>query len=647
MSRLAVCIVGAGPRGTSVLERICANYAEVCLPGTGVVVHVVDPFSAGPGSVWRTEQSGHLLMNTVASQVSLFTDESVDCAGPVVSGPSLYDWVRGIDSRALPGALAAEADRLGPDSYPSRSLYGHYLEWVFHRLVATAPDGVAIKVHRSTAVALEDQSDGRQSVRLADGTLLEDLDSVVLALGHCQMAPTEDEAALRGFAVDHALRYVEPSNPADADLSGVMPGEKVALRGLGLNFFDYLALLTEGRGGRFERLRGGLRYVPSGQEPVLYAGSRRGVPHHARGENQKGPAGRHRPRFLTGPQVAQLRDRAQSGQRLTFRGDLWPLIDKEVRTVYYQTLMFTRGDMAAAWAFLRDYVACQRAGTDDDAVLSRYGIDRGQRWDWSGLERPHGDRIFADRAEFGRWLSDYLDRDVAEARLGNVRSPLKAALDVLRDLRNEIRLIVDHGGITASSYRDELARWYTPFNAFLSIGPPLRRIEEMAALVEAGVLRVLGPGMRVVTDSDTPGFLVDATSVLEAPVAVTTLIEARVPDVDLRRAANPLLRSMTAGGQCRAYRMVDEVGGDFDSGGLAVTARPYRLLDAHGSPHERRFAFGVPTEYVHWVTAAGIRPGVGSVTLEDSDAIARTVLALGSVNPSRPSAEPVREGAQL
>jgi hypothetical protein len=36
----------------------------------------------------------------------------------------------------------------------------------------------------------------------------------------------------------------------------------------------------------------------------------------------------------------------------------------------------------------------------------------------------------------------------------------------------------------------------------------------------------------------------------------------------------------------------------------------------------------VPTEAVHWVTAAGIRPGVNSVTLGDADAIARMVLTL-------------------
>jgi hypothetical protein len=67
-------------------------------------------------------------------------------------------------------------------------------------------------------------------------------------------------------------------------------------------------------------------------------------------------------------------------------------------------------------------------------------------------------------------------------------------------------------------------------------------------------------------------------------------------------------------------------GGHWVAGGVAVTRRPYRLLDAADRPHPRRFAFGVPTESVHWVTAAGIRPGVNSVILGDADAIARSCL---------------------
>lgn len=79
------------------------------------------------------------------------------------------------------------------------------------------------------------------------------------------------------------------------DLSAVKPGERVLLRGLGLNFFDYQALFTHGRGGVFTRVDGRLVYRPSGREPRLYAGSRRGVPYQARGENEKGAHGRYHP----------------------------------------------------------------------------------------------------------------------------------------------------------------------------------------------------------------------------------------------------------------------------------------------------------------------------------------------------------------
>ncbi|WP_399217627.1 hypothetical protein [Streptomyces sp. SAJ15] len=54
-------------------------------------------------------------------------------------------------------------------------------------------------------------------------------------------------------------------------------------------------------------------------------------------------------------------------------------------------------------------------------------------------------------------------------------------------------------------------------------------------------------------------------------------------------------------------------------------------MEADGRAHPRRFAYGVPTGYVHWVIAAGIRPGVDSVTLGDSDAIARAIRQLPSL----------------
>src|SRR5262245_65062880 len=96
------------------------------------------------------------------------------------------------------------------------------------------------------------------------------------------------ESRLGRFAVAAGLRYVPPASPAEVDLGVVGAGERVALRGMGLCFFDHLAMLTVERGGRFARVGGGLVYEASGREPVIYAGSRRGVPYHARGDNEKG-----------------------------------------------------------------------------------------------------------------------------------------------------------------------------------------------------------------------------------------------------------------------------------------------------------------------------------------------------------------------
>lgn len=604
-----VTIVGAGPRGLSVLERMTADLLHRSA-GPATTVHLVDPFVGVGGAVWRTDQPGTLLMNTVAGQITMFTDPTVDCAGPVLAGPSLYEWARRVAE--LPGDVRPEAAALGPDSYPTRRLYGHYLAWVLEHLTERAAGRLTVVPHRRTAVAVEDGPGGRQSVRLDDGTVLPDQDAVVLAQGHVTSTPAPTQFA-------GSPLYQPPANPADVDVSRFPPGRRVGLRGMGLTFFDYLAMFTEGRGGRFERQDGRLVYLPSGREPLLVAGSRRGVPYHSRGENQKGVSGRHRPLFLTPDRIADFQARARAGRPPEFVRDVWPLISLEVRAVYYATAVREiKGDVAAA-AFLTGFV---RAGgeSSDVALIRDFLPESTPLWDWNRIARPYGERSFTSQGDFHGWLLGHLREDVAEGRRGNVDSPLKSAIDALRDLRNEVRLVVDHGGISGRSYRDELQAWYTPLNAYLSIGPPVVRIEQMVALIEAGLLTVLGPDLRV-DPAPESGFLMRSAHVPGPPVRVSGLIEARLHETDLRDTEDPLLRRLTEDGQCRQYRI-----GDFRTGGLAVTRRPYRLVDAAGKPHPHRYAFGVPTEAVHWVTAAGIRPEVNSVILTDADAIARACL---------------------
>ncbi|MFI6340936.1 FAD/NAD(P)-binding protein [Streptomyces sp. NPDC050535] len=670
-----MCLVGAGPRGLSVLERLCAQERKSPRWDT-VTVHVVDPDPPGSGRVWRPTQSRHLLMNTVASQVTVYTDASVRIDGPLDEGPSLYQWAKELESSALESgpevphseAVLAEVRRLGPDTYPTRALYGSYLTWVFHQVLANRAAHVTVHTHALRAVALENEHDnehqheygdeyadeyeygggraGAQSVVLEDGTRLTGLSAVVLAQGHVPAQLTDTERELTAFAGRHDLTYLPPANPADVDLSGIEPGRHVLLRGLGLNFFDYLALFTQGRGGVFTRTGGRLVYQPSGREPHLHAGSRRGMPYQARGENEKGAHGRYFPRLLTTEHIAALRARDAPHAAIDFTADLWPLISKEVCSVYYAALLAQRGEPASTRARFTDRYLHAEPGAAEDRLLDEAGIAVAERWDWQHVARPYGPGECRDLAAFRGWLRERLDDDVRLAREGNIRGPVKAALDVLRDLRNELRLAVDHAGLSAASHRDALDRWYTPLNAYLSIGPPASRIEEMAALMDAGILDVTGPGLHVTADPDDPlgpCFTATSSDIPDVRVRATVLIEARLPEIDLRRTADPLMRELLRTGQCRPYRIPAAAGtggADYETGGLDVSERPYRLIDARGIPHPRRFAYGVPTESVHWVTAAGIRPGVGSVTLEDSDAIAAAVLAVPRPAPDTPTTAP-------
>ena len=277
----ALVFVGGGPRTVGVLERLAANSVELLGPAP-VHIHVVDPHPAGGGRIWRTAQSELLWMNSMARDVTIFTDDSVKMDGPVAAGPALDQWIAGDGAAILAAAgLAEQARATGPDDFASRQIQAHYLQWAYRRAVAALPSRVRVTEHRSRAVGVAERNN-QQSVRLADGTVLP-ADVVVLAQGFLDRDPDDEELELTAAAGEYGLTYIPPGYTADVDLSELRPGEPVIVRGFGLAFVDLMVLLGEGRGGRFdENADGTLTYHPSGAEPVLHVGSRRGVPYHAK-----------------------------------------------------------------------------------------------------------------------------------------------------------------------------------------------------------------------------------------------------------------------------------------------------------------------------------------------------------------------------
>ena len=182
--------------------------------------------------------------------------------------------------------LAAEARTLGPLDFPTRRLANAYFDFAVRRTLGRVPDGVTLVTHAQRAVDLRT---GRRTRGDREVVVLED---------------GEVHHRRRGRAAEQPRR--RPARPA-VRRAGVVRGRARAdlpaarVRGRprpqrrcrrartcwsaasASTSSTCMVLLTEGRGGRFRDATGDrLVYEPSGAEPHLLVGSRRGVPYHAK-----------------------------------------------------------------------------------------------------------------------------------------------------------------------------------------------------------------------------------------------------------------------------------------------------------------------------------------------------------------------------
>ncbi|MFC0540374.1 FAD/NAD(P)-binding protein [Kutzneria chonburiensis] len=591
--------VGAGPRATGLLERIAANLPEF---PQALDIHLVDPHPPGAGRVWRHAQSPLLRMNSMAEDVTMFTDDSVVCEGPIRPGPSLYEWAEQVRAGGLDDSVLTEQVRaLRGNSFPTRQLQSRYLEWVFDTVVKQLPDTVTVTVHPTTALTVSDGPDGRQLVPLADGeTLVADL--VVITLGHLDSDPLPAHQELAKYAADNDLRYLPPQYAADTDVSGLRPGEHVVMRGFGLSFIDLMVLLTEGRGGRFtEQSPGVLHYEPSGREPVLHVGSRRGVPYHSK-TNYRLLADRPPlPRFFT-PEVV---DAFPAGS--DFRADVWPLLAKEIAWAYYHELFNghpTRVRMD--WTdFDRWYAPLPWGSPTLDSLIRRAVPSADDRIDFEALDRPLLGRTVTEGQ-----LREHIAADIARRTDDRFSADLGAFFGLLSCYGQLQRL----KSLRPASQVRDLDGWWRGFFSFMASGPPDDRLRQLLALHDAGIVRFLGADLRV--EAADGVFRAAGGS---GSVAATALVEAYQPATSVRTSGSALLRALDG---------VEEIlvdGTDSFPTGLLRIAPDGRMITPAGRPHPRRYGLG------HYSTeravAAFARPRTNAPAFRQNDATARALLA--------------------
>ncbi|WP_285247428.1 FAD/NAD(P)-binding protein [Pseudarthrobacter sp. efr-133-R2A-89] len=633
-------IVGAGPRGTSVLERLLAHTAAAGRP-VRLRIDVVDPYPAGPGHVWQPDQSRLFLMNTQAFYPTLIPQDP-SLPAPV-AGTTFDEWRLRQQRDPLPSLTddeRAEIAVLGSRDFPSRALYGRYLRSTLADVLAKASDGVTIEFHETSALWARPAGDGMFDVGLATGETIR-ANSVVLALGHVPSRLNPEQRDLQDSAARLGLQYFPPAAPADVDWSRIPAGEPVLVRGMGLNFFDTMGQLTEGRGGKFVSTGNRLEYEPSGQEPVIIAASRRGTPYRAKAALDGYYAPSVRLRYLTEAAIGRL---AKAGIRPSFDHDLWPLLHRDTLWAYYSTLVRSQpGAVPDAPAFLAALEEALQphahsAGKWEDGVDSVLAVHVGprHRLDLLGLAAPLAGRSFASRAEHDAAVVEFLLDDARRSALGE-DDPVKMAIGALHHGRAVLKTAVADGGITDESWVAGLRGWFESFVEGLASGPPALRSEQLAALARAGVVSFVGPDPKFGVDRKAARFTAASPWVSGPPATARTMVEALAPGNRVSANESPVLEQLLADGLVRSKLMMTAEGAPVESTGLDVEPHPYRPLGANGSVTEGLFVLGLQLSSAQWGTAiaaeafqeGGPAYRSGQRTLRDADEIAAAILNRG------------------
>jgi hypothetical protein len=579
---LTVTIVGLGPWGLSLLERLVTTLRAESRPE--VRIHVVEPGAPGVG-VYDTAQPDWLILNTPCGQHSMYP---LPAPGPQPRyAVDFHTWVgaqgyRWVDERC---ERTSAGRPVSPHDFLPRRLMGEYLAWFYRTLVAEAPAGVQVVHHPYSAQDVTASASG-ETVWLSDGTRIPS-DHVVLATGH---TPT-----LSGH---RSLGELLPPYPVERYHRKVSAGDAVGVAGMGLVALDVVTALTVGRGGRY-RADGGsrLRYQASGEEPTVSLFSPSGEAYCAKAVALADPTGDYQPVICTPQAVTALQTTGEPlGQRrqIDARRELMPLVFAEMSVRYHQQA-----------ATLRDG---PDAGAGVPAVLGRAWRDGSFDAEVARLARLNGEfdpaahffsatgRDFATAKDYEEHTYAAIAGDLDAALVEGGASPVKAAYEVLRVLRDTMRQAIEFSGLTLASYRDFQANIRGRVNRLVA-GPPALRSQQLLALLDAGVVRLpAGPAPMLEVDPEGHPTLRSTRLVRPHSERLDLLVQGHLDDPALVASGSRLLTNLHTAG-----RLTEMHYGEEPVGSIALDDALHPL-DTAGSVQRRLWVFGAVSEGARYFT---------------------------------------------
>jgi hypothetical protein len=213
-----------------------------------------------------------------------------------------------------------------------------------------------------------------------------------------------------------------------------------------------------------------------------------------------------------------------------------------------------------------------------------------------------------------QWMRDHIRADI-DRRADPHFSADVAAFDAFLAVFNVLPFVLGSPKLSPRSLVEDFDDWWFGFFSCYASGPPPSRLEELLALSVAGVVRFLGPDLRVELDEERGRFVA-------GDAVATALIDATLPKPTVTATRDPLLRRLAERGEV-AELILREVDGALVPTGRIRVDGEGRLVDREGHRHPRRFSLGI-----HTVSRAPAfaRPRTNAPALRANDACARAVL---------------------
>ncbi|MCK8606730.1 FAD/NAD(P)-binding protein [Apilactobacillus ozensis] len=529
---MKIAIIGAGPRGLVTAYNLLKNFNN---KNESLQINLFDKYDVG-GRVWNANQSPYLIMNTPASEITLFNYDDKN-------KQTLYEWCKNESEDFISKhdfeyqqQLIAAATNLPENGYADRALLGIYCKWFFEEYILTqqTADKKINLINHQTVSNIKVNSDKKYNVIINFKKYYGDFDKIIISLGQQENKLSENEASLQKYAKENGLNYFLPGYPAEQDLSKIKASENVIIRGLGLSFNDYVSLLTIGRGGKFVKDGENLKYIPSGNEPRIIAGSRRGVPYFPKAISQKRYDEKFGGHFL----IPEVIKKHLTNDKLKYE-ELVKLLKLDIEYRYYALLIKNKYAKINLDNFKNDFI--KNNGKLNFA--EQYGIDTADIFNWEKVLNPVAGVKITTTDNYQKEILKWLNFIIKDAKLGSKTGPLTSSIEMLRDLRTNIRWIVANNLLSNDDYINKFQKQFMSTISFLSMGAPVIRSEQLDALIKANIVTILGPQMMLIGANKT--YKTCSMFYKKEIFSAKNLIEARIPKASLKNTDNVLLKNLS------------------------------------------------------------------------------------------------------